>query len=213
MSLCCYGFPDAGRRLAVTATGGSGSKLCLLSVSGVAGFCGHAGQGRPAAGLPTVLPPDQHCLPACTRITLTLQIGQSSPDVDPQLLKAAFNATQQLIEEGKLLAGHDISDGGMATTVRCLLLGRLYLAAGGPPVPWAAAGLGLGLQQEKCSPLVPPCCRPSERPTAPHLPALPPQRRCWRWRLLATVVCLLTCRSRRLTLMALLRRCLPRSLA
>jgi len=45
-------------------------------------------------------------------------VGEASPDVDPALLKAAFNATQQLVEQGKLLAGHDISDGGIVTTVR-----------------------------------------------------------------------------------------------
>lgn len=31
--------------------------------------------------------------------------------------QAAFNTTQQLLAEGKLLAGHDISDGGLLTTV------------------------------------------------------------------------------------------------
>lgn len=46
-----------------------------------------------------------------------MQVGDTSPDVDPKLLKAAFNVTQQLIVDGKLLAGHDISDGGLATAV------------------------------------------------------------------------------------------------
>jgi hypothetical protein len=45
-------------------------------------------------------------------------VGDASPDVDPRLLKAAFNATQQLLADGLLLSGHDISDGGIATTVR-----------------------------------------------------------------------------------------------
>lgn len=44
-------------------------------------------------------------------------MGEASPDVDPALLKAAFNTTQQLLGQGKLLAGHDISDGGLATAV------------------------------------------------------------------------------------------------
>jgi phosphoribosylformylglycinamidine synthase len=55
------------------------------------------------------------------------QIGDTSPDVDPAVLKAAFNATQQLIGESKLLAGHDISDGGIATTV-CVPLWQLCTA-------------------------------------------------------------------------------------
>ncbi|PSC73466.1 putative phosphoribosylformylglycinamidine chloroplastic mitochondrial [Micractinium conductrix] len=46
-----------------------------------------------------------------------MQVGDASPDVEPKLLKAAFNTTQQLLEEGKLLAGHDISDGGIVTAV------------------------------------------------------------------------------------------------
>ncbi|EFN52340.1 hypothetical protein CHLNCDRAFT_139160 [Chlorella variabilis] len=45
------------------------------------------------------------------------QVGDACPDVDPALLGAAFNATQRLIAEGRLLAGHDISDGGIATAI------------------------------------------------------------------------------------------------
>lgn len=42
------------------------------------------------------------------------QVGNESPDIeDPHLLKRAFLATQQLIERGLILSGHDISDGGM----------------------------------------------------------------------------------------------------
>lgn len=55
------------------------------------------------------------CLPLFSG---SLQVGDASPDVEPKLLKAAFNTTQQLLEEGKLLAGHDISDGGIVTAVR-----------------------------------------------------------------------------------------------
>ncbi|XP_036143975.1 phosphoribosylformylglycinamidine synthase isoform X3 [Monomorium pharaonis] len=47
------------------------------------------------------------------------QLGNDAPDVeDVQALKNAFNATQRLIVDGKVLAGHDISDGGLIT---CLL--------------------------------------------------------------------------------------------
>ncbi|XP_043249233.1 phosphoribosylformylglycinamidine synthase [Colletes gigas] len=46
-------------------------------------------------------------------------LGNDVPDMQcAELLKNAFNATQRLIAEGKVLAGHDISDGGLIT---CLL--------------------------------------------------------------------------------------------
>ncbi len=46
------------------------------------------------------------------------QLGDSSPDMDdPALLKRAFNAVQENIRHGRVLAGHDISDGGLITTV------------------------------------------------------------------------------------------------
>lgn len=46
------------------------------------------------------------------------QIGNESPDVDdPETLKRAFHAIQELISEKLILAGHDISDGGLITTL------------------------------------------------------------------------------------------------
>lgn len=46
------------------------------------------------------------------------QLGDDVPDVeDATLIKNAFNATQKLIKEGKVLAGHDISDGGLITCI------------------------------------------------------------------------------------------------
>jgi phosphoribosylformylglycinamidine synthase len=45
------------------------------------------------------------------------QIGNESPDVDdPEVLKRAFHAIQKLMSENIILAGHDISDGGIITT-------------------------------------------------------------------------------------------------
>jgi len=42
------------------------------------------------------------------------QIGDESPDIDnPDLLKRAFLTVQQLISEGLILSGHDVSDGGL----------------------------------------------------------------------------------------------------
>lgn len=46
------------------------------------------------------------------------QLGDSCPDLDdPQLVKGFFSATQSLIEQRKLLAYHDRSDGGLFTTL------------------------------------------------------------------------------------------------
>jgi phosphoribosylformylglycinamidine synthase len=46
------------------------------------------------------------------------QIGNESPDVDdPEMLKRAFHAIQKLISENLIFAGHDISDGGLITTL------------------------------------------------------------------------------------------------
>jgi phosphoribosylformylglycinamidine synthase len=46
------------------------------------------------------------------------QLGNETPDVDsPETLKAFFNAMQILVRDEKLIAYHDISDGGLFTTV------------------------------------------------------------------------------------------------
>lgn len=46
------------------------------------------------------------------------QIGDESPDVeDPERLKSAFHAIQKLISDNLILSGHDISDGGLITTL------------------------------------------------------------------------------------------------
>jgi phosphoribosylformylglycinamidine synthase len=45
-------------------------------------------------------------------------LGDASPDMDdPALLRRAFAAVQELIDQGLILAGHDRSDGGLITTV------------------------------------------------------------------------------------------------
>ncbi|CAG9860959.1 unnamed protein product [Phyllotreta striolata] len=47
------------------------------------------------------------------------QLGDASPDLNSaQDLINAFNATQQLVKDGSILAGHDVSDGGL---IVCLL--------------------------------------------------------------------------------------------
>jgi phosphoribosylformylglycinamidine synthase len=46
------------------------------------------------------------------------QLGSETPDVDsPEILKGFFNAMQTLVRAEKLIAYHDISDGGLFTTV------------------------------------------------------------------------------------------------
>ncbi len=46
------------------------------------------------------------------------QIGDESPDVeDPGLLKRSFEVVQTLIDEGLILSGHDVSDGGLMVTL------------------------------------------------------------------------------------------------
>ncbi|WP_019025813.1 phosphoribosylformylglycinamidine synthase [Colwellia piezophila] len=46
------------------------------------------------------------------------QLGNETPDVDsPEVLKGFFNAMQALVRAEKLVAYHDISDGGLFTTV------------------------------------------------------------------------------------------------
>lgn len=63
------------------------------------------------------------------------QQGDNTPDVlNTQALKKAFNITQKLLKDGKILAGHDISDGG-------LLVCLLEMAIGG------MSGLQVDLQQ------------------------------------------------------------------
>lgn len=42
------------------------------------------------------------------------QLGSDSPDLrSAKDLKNAFAATQELIKDGAILAGHDVSDGGL----------------------------------------------------------------------------------------------------
>ena len=46
------------------------------------------------------------------------QLGETTPDVDsPELLKGFFNGIQALLADGKLLAYHDRSDGGLLATL------------------------------------------------------------------------------------------------
>lgn len=45
-------------------------------------------------------------------------VGSEVPDIqDPEFFKASFNKVQELISEGEISAGHDISSGGLITTI------------------------------------------------------------------------------------------------
>ncbi|PHN08227.1 phosphoribosylformylglycinamidine synthase [Flavilitoribacter nigricans] len=58
------------------------------------------------------------------------KIGSEAPDVtDPEKFAATFNAIQQLIHEGKILAGHDVSAGGLITTLLEMCFADKDLAA------------------------------------------------------------------------------------
>lgn len=45
------------------------------------------------------------------------QVGADSPDCNMATLRAAFEVTQKLVHSGRVLSGHDVSDGGAAVTV------------------------------------------------------------------------------------------------
>jgi len=54
------------------------------------------------------------------------QLGSQTPDIkDPKYFIRVFGVLQQLIDEGKILAGHDISAGGMITTLLEMVFLRL----------------------------------------------------------------------------------------
>lgn len=72
------------------------------------------------------------------------QIGDESPDVDPKLLRAAFEAVQELIAEGIAAAYHDRSDGGLVTTLTEMAMAGgkgcdIRIPKGVNPVPYLFA--------------------------------------------------------------------------
>lgn len=61
---------------------------------------------------------DEHHLGGSALSQVLNAIGQDTPDVkDAEYFARCFEAIQSLIEEGKILAGHDISSGGLLTTL------------------------------------------------------------------------------------------------
>ena len=64
------------------------------------------------------LAPGQNRLGGSALAQALSQTGDNSPDVeDPSLLRLAFHAVQELISGGRILAGHDRSDGGLAAAL------------------------------------------------------------------------------------------------
>jgi phosphoribosylformylglycinamidine synthase len=77
------------------------------------------------------------------------QLGETPPDLDdPATLKAAFELVQRWNGEGRVLACHDRSDGGLlATLCEMAFAGHCGLRAGGlDAAGWFAEELGLVLQ-------------------------------------------------------------------
>lgn len=65
------------------------------------------------------------------------QIGDEAPDIeDPQALKALFQATQELVRAGAIVACHDVSDGGLLVA----LLEMAFAGDKGWNVSFEAAG-------------------------------------------------------------------------
>jgi phosphoribosylformylglycinamidine synthase len=61
---------------------------------------------------------DKYCLGGSSFAQLTGNLGEKTPRVkDNSFFIQAFNAVQELLEKGNILAGHDISSGGMITTL------------------------------------------------------------------------------------------------
>ncbi len=78
------------------------------------------------------------------------QIGNEAPDVDdPELLKRTFLAVQKMIGQNLILAGHDISDGGLITALAEMAMAgncglTVKLAREANLIPWLfAEELGL----------------------------------------------------------------------
>lgn len=58
------------------------------------------------------------------------KIGHETPDIkDATYFKSAFNAIQELITEGEILAGHDVGSGGLITTLLEMCFADLQLGA------------------------------------------------------------------------------------
>lgn len=61
---------------------------------------------------------DDHKLGGSSFAQILNGIGDQAPSVlDPEYFKTAFDSLQELIKDGKILAGHDVGSGGLITTL------------------------------------------------------------------------------------------------
>ena len=110
MSLICSGFSPVNdvERTTTPLLRGQDSSLVVIDL----------GQQRMAGSI------------ACE---VTSQFGDIPPDITPHDLKACFDLIQTLLGDGRLLAYHDRSDGGLLATVsEMLFTSRLGLNARTP---------------------------------------------------------------------------------
>ena len=53
----------------------------------------------------------------CPHVQVYSQLGNDSPDVEVNSLKAMYETTQRLLADEHISAGHDVSDGGIAVAL------------------------------------------------------------------------------------------------
>lgn len=74
--------------------------------------------GRKGVLLYVTVTPGKYRLGGTALAQCFKQLGNDVPDLDnPDTLRAAFAVTQDLLQHGLLLSGHDVSDGGLLTCV------------------------------------------------------------------------------------------------
>jgi phosphoribosylformylglycinamidine synthase len=77
------------------------------------------------------------------------QLGNSAPDVNPERLKTFFEALQALKAEGRVIAYHDRSDGGLFTTVcEMMFAGRCGVALDIAPLATSRSPLEVLFNEE-----------------------------------------------------------------
>uniref|UniRef100_UPI000B4C70D2 phosphoribosylformylglycinamidine synthase n=1 Tax=Lonchura striata TaxID=40157 RepID=UPI000B4C70D2 len=83
------------------------------------------------------LNPGRHRLGGSALAQVFAQLGDDVPDLDePGSLEGAFNVTQELLQERALLAGHDVSDGGLLGCVlEMAFAGNCGVTVGVPAPP------------------------------------------------------------------------------
>ncbi|XP_053825172.1 LOW QUALITY PROTEIN: phosphoribosylformylglycinamidine synthase, partial [Vidua macroura] len=96
------------------------------------------------------LNPGRHRLGGSALAQVFAQVGDDCPDLDePGSLESAFNVTQELLRERVLLAGHDVSDGGLLGCVlEMAFAGNCGVTVGVPAPPPGVTPLALLFAEE-----------------------------------------------------------------